>query len=117
MFRFALSTLIAFTLIPAAFAEDEKGYLGVQIKLENDKIAVVEALEESPAAKAGIKAGDIIEKIGDFAPTTLVEFVEEVGKNKPGAKVTLQITRDGKEMKVIVTLAKRPDSFRQHPDR
>jgi S1-C subfamily serine protease len=108
MFRFLLPILFAFILAPAIFADDEKGWLGVQIKLEDGKIVVQEIVGNSPAEKAGVKQGDIIQKIGDVVPTELQMFVDEVGKQKPGDKVKLVVTRDGKEVKVSVTMGKRP---------
>lgn len=108
MFRFVLPILFAFVVTSAAFADDEKGYLGVQFKLDNGKIVIQEIVGDSPAEKAGIKQGDIIEKFGDTVPTDLHMFVDEVGKQKPGEKVTLLITRDGKEVKLTVTIGKRP---------
>ena len=108
MFRFTLPVLFAFALTPAAFADDEKGYLGIQIKLVDGKVRVAAIIDESPAAKAGLKEGDIIEKIGDTVPTDLKMFVDEVGKQKPGEKVTLIVTRDGKETKITATMGKRP---------
>src|SRR5687768_16470904 len=97
MFRFTLPALFAVLVVPTCFADDEKGYLGVQIKLQDEKIKVIALLDDSPAAKAGFKEGDLIEQIGDLKPTTLQEFVDEVGKNKAGSKVVFTITRDGKE--------------------
>lgn len=110
MIRFALSAFVVVALLPAAAsADDEKGYLGVQIKLDDGKIVVMAAIGDSPAEKAGLKQGDIITKIGDFVPTTLEDFVNEVGKGKPGSKVTIVVTRDGKETKLTAMLGKRPE--------
>lgn len=106
----ALAFVVGLIFTAVAAADDEKGYLGVQIKFEDGKINVMGIQPESPAEKAGLKNDDVIEKIGDYVPTGLGEFVEKVGSYKPGDKVELVITREGKEMKITVTLTKRPEN-------
>jgi serine protease Do len=100
--------LVVLAVAPAARAEDEKGWLGVQVKLEDGKIVVMAALPDSPAEKAKLKEGDIITKVGDNEPGDLQTFVQGIGNHKPGEKVKLTILRDGKEMKIEVELGKRP---------
>lgn len=103
------SALVVVLILPAfAAGAEEKGWLGVQIKLENDKIVVVGAQADSPAEKAKLQENDVIKKFGDKEPKDLQEFVDEVGSKKPGDKVTLVIERDGKEMKIEIKLGKRP---------
>ena len=60
--------------------------------------------QDLPAAKAGLKAGDVILNI-DGQPTPTSKDVNQVmGKYKPGDKVTMEITRDGKPLKLKVDL-------------
>lgn len=100
-------------------AEDEPGSIGVQLKIEDGKIMVVEPIEDSPAAKAGVKAGDIILKLNDYKVKDDVEMedlqdlVNEVGKQKPGSKVKLAIKRDGKEMTIEITVGKRSEVIKK----
>jgi serine protease Do len=103
--------MVVLAVAPAVRAEDEKGWLGVQVKLEDGKIVVMAALPDSPAEKAKLKEGDIITKVGDAEPGDLPTFVQGIGNRKPGDKITLTILRDGKEMKVEVQLGKRPDNL------
>ncbi|MGW4205842.1 S1C family serine protease, partial [Streptomyces sp. NPDC004726] len=60
-----------------------------------------------PAAKAGLKAGDVITKFNgkpiDSGPT----LISEIWNHKPGTKVTLTYERDAKENTVDVTLGER----------
>lgn len=59
----------------------------------------------SPAAKAGLKAGDIITKLGNDTVDQKNSLNSLVGKHKPGDKVTLTILRNKREIKVEVTLS------------
>ena len=106
----ALAFVVGLLFTAVAVAEDEKGYLGVAVKFSDGKINVVEIQPESPAEKAGLKADDVIEKLGDYVPVGLREFIDKVGSHKPGDKLEMVITREGKEMKINVTLAKRPEN-------
>ncbi|RJO61418.1 PDZ domain-containing protein [candidate division WS5 bacterium] len=61
-------------------------------------------IPDSPAAKAGIKDGDIILKIGADDVDSTHSITGLLQKYSPGDKVTLTILRDGKEGKIEVTL-------------
>ena len=57
-----------------------------------------------PAAKAGLKAGNVILSIDGERTATAKDVNQVMGKYRPGDKVALEITRDGKPMKVKVDL-------------
>jgi serine protease Do len=82
-------------------------FLGVSSrKAEKGGATVLEVTKGSPAEKAGIKKGDIITKLNETkieSPETLYETVHNL---KPGDKVTIILTRDGKEQTVVATLDK-----------
>lgn len=54
--------------------------------------------EGGPAAKAGMKAGDIIIKFGQKSVGNIYDFMYAVGDCKAGDKVSVVVLRDGKEM-------------------
>ncbi|MYZ40087.1 MULTISPECIES: trypsin-like peptidase domain-containing protein, partial [unclassified Streptomyces] len=60
-----------------------------------------------PAAKAGLKAGDVITKFNDTPIDSGPTLIGQIWTHKPGDKVTLTYIRDGKESKVQVTLGER----------
>ena len=113
----ALAVLAALSWVALAQADDKKkadddkptGFIGVQIKpADSGGIEVVEAIGGGPADKAGVKAGDVIKKVGDKEVADVEAFVEQVRKAKPGDKLKLKVTRDGKDMDVTITVGKRP---------
>ncbi len=72
----------------------------------NDGVAVLEVSSDSPAAKAGLKKGDIIVKINDNKVSSIAEFRYELYKHEVGEKIELTIYRDNKKQKLTVTLGK-----------
>lgn len=98
----------------------ERGWLGVQIQpltkelgegvgLPDDKGALVaQVTEDSPAAKAGLKAGDVILAVGDKPVVTMKDLPKLIANEKPGQTPTLSVWRDGKSVPVAVTIGKTP---------
>jgi hypothetical protein len=61
----------------------------------------------SPAAKASLKGGDILVQFGDKAIKNLYDFTDALRRSKVGDVVPVTVMRDGKELKVEVTLEQR----------
>jgi carboxyl-terminal processing protease len=72
------------------------GGLGIEITVRNGVLTVVSPIEDTPAAKAGVKSGDQIIKIEDefTKDMTLVDAVKKMRGNK-GTKITIAVKRDG----------------------
>uniref|UniRef100_A0A831XMW3 S41 family peptidase n=1 Tax=Geobacter metallireducens TaxID=28232 RepID=A0A831XMW3_GEOME len=72
------------------------GGLGIEISLKEGKLTVVSPIEDTPAWRAGIKAGDHIWKI-DGTPTRDLSIAQAVKRmrGERGTKVTLTILRNG----------------------
>ncbi|MGK4581940.1 trypsin-like peptidase domain-containing protein [Kitasatospora sp. HPMI-4] len=60
-----------------------------------------------PADQAGLKAGDVITKLGGHPIDSSPTLVSEIWTYKPGDKVSVEYTRDGKTNKTTVTLGER----------
>jgi len=63
--------------------------------------------EGTPAAKAGLKAGDILVEFDGKAIGNLYDFTYALRAKKPGDIVKVKVLRDGKPLEVTVVLAKR----------
>ncbi len=81
----------------------EFGGLGIEITIRDNILTVVAPIEDTPAYKAGVKAGDKILKINGESTKnlTLMEAVKKL-RGKKGTKVTISIFREGlKKLKDI----------------
>jgi Zn-dependent M28 family amino/carboxypeptidase len=61
----------------------------------------------SPAAKAGLKGGDVLVRFGDKPITNLYDFTDALRESKVGQTVEVTVTRDGKPLNVQVKLEQR----------
>ena len=61
-----------------------------------------------PAAAAGISAGDIVTRINGATATSTGQLVELTLRQRPGAKVTLEVDHSGRHGTVTVTLGNEP---------
>jgi S1-C subfamily serine protease len=71
----------------------------------DDGLLVSSVDEESPAAKAGVKAGDVIVKLNGRKVTDASDLGSEVARLEPGQEATLTVQRDGHPLDLKVTVA------------
>ncbi len=74
----------------------EFGGLGIEVTMENGLVKVISPIDETPAARAGIKAGDLITAL-DGEPImglTLSEAVDQM-RGAPGTKLVVTVARQG----------------------
>lgn len=85
----------------------EFGGLGIEVGMENGFVKVIAPIDDTPAAKAGVEAGDLIIKLGDKAVKgmTLSEAVE-IMRGAPGTELVLTIVREGVEQPFELTLVR-----------
>jgi len=86
---------------PEGLSDEEKKENGIK---DGDGVFITEVPEGGAAEMGGIKKGDFITKVNGAAVTTGPEMVEQVARYKPGDKITLTYTRDGKENTTSLTL-------------
>lgn len=87
--------------------EGEFGGLGIEVTMENGLVRVVSPIDDTPAARAGIQAGDLIIAL-DGKPVmglTLSEAVDQM-RGKVGTDITLTVRREGKEEPFDVTITR-----------
>jgi serine protease Do len=94
-----------------------RGYLGVNIQPVTEDMAesmgmktakgaiVAEAMSGTPAADAGLKAGDVITKLNGQLVDDASDLTRRIGSFKPSDKVELTYIRDGAEKTAQITLA------------
>src|SRR6266542_3013059 len=81
------------------------GGLGIEVGVEDSVIRVISPIEDTPAYRAGVKAGDLIVKIDDMATRgiALSKAVDKM-RGKPGTPVVLTIVRKEVEQPMTFTL-------------
>ena len=72
------------------------GGLGIEVGMEDGFVKVISPIEDTPAFRAGIKAGDLIVKLDDtpVKGLSLGDAVKRM-RGKPNTKITLTIARKG----------------------
>ena len=85
--------------------QGEFGGLGLEVGSENGFIKVVTPIDDTPAARAGIRPHDLIVKINDTPVKNLpLNKSIELMRGKPGTEIRLTIMRDGVSAPFEVTL-------------
>jgi len=86
----------------------EFGGLGIEVGMEDGFVKVVAPIDDTPAAQAGVQAGDLIIRLDDtpVKGMTLNEAVKLM-RGKPGSDLTLTIVRSGADapLKIVITRA------------
>lgn len=98
------------------YGEVQRAFLGVIISditpeiQENEQLTVSQGVyirevnPESAAEKAGLRPGDVIIKVGETPVRNAAELQEQIGRYRPGDKITITYLRKDKITSVEVTL-------------
>jgi carboxyl-terminal processing protease len=81
--------------------------LGIEVGMEDGYVKVISPIEDSPAYKAGLKAGDLITRL-DSTPVkgmTLDEAVKRM-RGEPNTKITLTIARKEEDKPILITIVR-----------
>ncbi len=83
------------------------GGLGIEVGLENGFVKVISPIDDTPAQRAGIKAGDLITRLDD-KPVKGMDLSEaiKIMRGEPGTSITLTLIRT-KEQKPLKLTIKR----------
>ena len=88
------------------------GFLGVDVdeytKSDEGGAIVNRVVDDSPAAKGGLKQGDVIVGFNGSVIRGPAKLTEEIHATKAGDKVTVEVRRDGKLENLQVEMAERP---------
>jgi serine protease Do len=106
-----------------------RGQLGVSIQpvtqelatalglKDTDGVLIGDVTPDSPAARAGVKRGDVIRKVDNETVHNPNALRNKIALTEPGTEVTLTILRDGKEQQIKVKLGElRAEATGSEPD-
>jgi carboxyl-terminal processing protease len=87
--------------------QGEFGGLGIEVGMEDGFVKVISPIDDSPAARAGIKSGDLIVKLDETSVKgmTLNDAVKRM-RGKENTQITLTIVRKGELKPLVVTLTR-----------
>ena len=101
----------------------KRGYLGVQIRDIDDELAaklgvkiasgvmVTRVFADSPAAKGGLKLGDIVRSINNKVVRDGLDLQKVVAGLPLNQPVDMAVTRDGGDLKMKLTIEEQPEQF------
>jgi serine protease Do len=103
-----------FDLIVPNQAKTNEAFLGVVTEETEQGAKVNQVSDESPAAKAGLKQGDIITKVNDIKIDGPASLYDAIGKSKPEDKVKISYIRNGKANTLVASLAKNKNTMQYY---
>lgn len=91
--------------------DGDRPFLGVSTEGSQEGARIIHISENSAAAKAGLKIGDIITMINDKKVVDHEQLTGAISAYKPDDKINITYKRDGRENKTTATLGKRRDDM------
>ena len=87
--------------------QGEFGGLGIEVGMEDGFVKVISPIEDTPAFRAGVQAGDLIVKLDDtpVKGMSLNDAVKRM-RGKPKTDITLTIMRKGQSQPIVFTLTR-----------
>lgn len=97
---------------------EKRAFLGVGTDEVSNGLKITEVSNESAAAAAGLKEGDIITKVDGKEMKESEQLVEAIRAHKPGDEVSIEYLRNGKKQTTKATLKSlsMPESFQFRMD-
>jgi len=101
--------------------DNDRGYMGVHLDDLNEQMGeyfgvedgggalVTEVIEDSPADKAGLKAGDVIIRIGENEVDSSKALHKVIGDTEPEQQMAVKVMRKGKSKDLSITLGEMPE--------
>ncbi len=85
----------------------EFGGLGIEVGMEDGFVKVIAPIDDTPAQKAGVQAGDLIIRL-DSAPVKGMSLGDAVKimRGKPGTDIVLTVVREGEEKPLTITITR-----------
>jgi C-terminal processing protease CtpA/Prc len=90
---------------PVDLSDQLAAHFGIK---DGSGVLINEVVEDSPAEKAGLKAGDVILELGQERIEDTSELHHAIAEHDEGAEVVVTVLRGGKEKKITAVLEKSP---------
>jgi len=83
------------------------GGLGIEVGMENGFVKVIAPIDDTPAQKAGVKAGDLIIRLDDKPVKGMsLNDAVKIMRGDPGSPIMLMIVREGLEQPIKVKITR-----------
>ena len=91
----------------------EFGGLGIEVGMEDGFVKVIAPIDDTPAQRAGVEAGDLVIRLDDtpVKGMSLADAVK-VMRGEPGTDIVLTIVREGTDRPIRITITR--DVIRRH---
>ena len=107
-----ISLLLGMILMALPAIAQESGWIGISIEDQKDPGAMIRNVEpNSPAAKAGLKEGDVILQFNKQDVAGVLQLMRLVRETPAGRSVELKVRRDNRDQTFSVTTEKPPNEF------
>jgi hypothetical protein len=101
-----VKTMAAMLGIKPNFDTVPRGFTGIVYEEKNNKVTIKSVLPDSPAEKAGLKAGDTITEVKTVSIDSGKDLNKALAKAGIGTKWRFTVMRDGEEKEIVVELGK-----------
>lgn len=97
--------------LPGMRADPNGGVLGIQLSRAPNKsgVNIDKVVPNSPAEKAGLKTGDVVQQVNGRDVRSAQEAVDQLGRYKVGEDVLLKVLRGDKSLEISAKLIRRRD--------
>jgi serine protease Do len=101
----AVSRIVAQLLAKGSI---ERGWLGVAVDDRDGGVTIANVDRNGPAAKAGIKAGDVVVAVNGDRIDSSRGLIRAIAAVTPGNGVRVRVRRQGRELEIPVNVGRRP---------
>ncbi len=85
----------------------EFGGLGIEVGMEDGFVKVISPIDDTPAARAGIQAGDLIIRLDEKSVKGMsLNDAVKLMRGKPGSDIVLTVVREGEEKPLSITVTR-----------
>jgi serine protease DegS len=109
---FAIPSKLALTVLDEIVREGRviRGWLGIEMDRQPSRqgLLVRNVLDGSPAAVAGVRPRDLIRAINGQPVMSPRVVTRQIAVTQPGTEITLDVTRDGEDLRIHATTGQRP---------